>query len=190
MFMQSYCPEFKRNLVQKMLAEGGSKTVEALAKEHGVSRATAFRWVSKLGPEVTGLVRRNASSDKLSMAAKLRILLETRGLSEQELGEYLRRKGIYYAHLMQWRDEVLQDMAADKNSDRIPKSEEALVRRIRELERELKLKDKALKEATAILALKKKAASIWGGPEGEKSPSGIENESLISSKKEGETEPG
>jgi cell division septum initiation protein DivIVA len=50
-------------------------------------------------------------------------------------------------------------------------NEDALLRqRIKELQRELKLKDKALKEATALLALKKKAESIWGEQREKKSP--------------------
>lgn len=35
-------------------------------------------------------------------------------------------------------------------------------RRVRDLERELRRKDKALAEAAALLVLKKKAQAIWG----------------------------
>ena len=43
-------------------------------------------------------------------------------------------------------------------------------RKIRQLEKELNRKEKALAEAAALLILKKKVQSIWGGEEG--SPSG------------------
>jgi hypothetical protein len=46
-------------------------------------------------------------------------------------------------------------------------AEASLLKRIRELERELLLKDKALKEATALLVLKKKAESLFPAHEDE-----------------------
>jgi hypothetical protein len=39
--------------------------------------------------------------------------------------------------------------------------------RIRELERELRRKEKALAETAALLVLQKKARAIWGEPEDE-----------------------
>ena len=41
-------------------------------------------------------------------------------------------------------------------------------KRIKELERELARKEKALAETAALLTLKKKAHLIWGNPEGER----------------------
>jgi len=41
-------------------------------------------------------------------------------------------------------------------------------KRIKELERELRRKDKALAETAALLVLKKKAQAIWGEHEDEK----------------------
>ena len=43
-------------------------------------------------------------------------------------------------------------------------------KKIKELERELRRKDKALAEATALLILKKKAELIWGVVEDDESP--------------------
>jgi hypothetical protein len=71
-----------------------------------------------------------------------------------------------------------------QGKSKTPEKEAALLRRIRELEREVQLKDKALKEATAILVLKKKAESIWGvANEEEESPEKTEQEPSRLSKK-------
>ena len=40
-------------------------------------------------------------------------------------------------------------------------------KRIRQLERELHRKEKALAETAALMVLRKKADAIWGEPEGE-----------------------
>jgi len=49
-----------------------------------------------------------------------------------------------------------------------PKERNGEGQRIRELEAELRRKEKALAETAALLVLKKKAQAIWGEPEGEK----------------------
>ena len=43
-------------------------------------------------------------------------------------------------------------------------------RRVRELEKELRRKDKALAEASALLVLKKKAQAIWGDEDDDTTP--------------------
>ena len=44
------------------------------------------------------------------------------------------------------------------------------MRRVRELERELNRKEKALAEAAALLVLKKKAQAIWGDEDDDTDP--------------------
>lgn len=91
---------------------------------------------------------------------KLKVLLETQHLGDDELGAYLRNLGLFYSTLVQWRTEVLDDVKKNKPVDEKKKKEAQYLRKIRELEAELKMKDRALKEATAIINLKKKAELI------------------------------
>ena len=59
------------------------------------------------------------------------------------------------AQLQQWRDQMLVGLE--------PKAaKRAETKRIQELEKELRRKDKALAETAALLVLKKKAQAIWG----------------------------
>ena len=78
-------------------------------------------------------------------------------MPEEEVGALLRRRGLHQADLDRWREQMLQGLEA---SPRAAKSSES--RRIRELERDLRRKDAALAEASALLILKKKAQAIWG----------------------------
>jgi putative transposase len=89
---------------------------------------------------------------------KMRLVLEASQLSEDELGAFLRREGLHEAELDQWRDAMMSGLkpAASKRA----RSNEA--RRVRELEKELRRKDKALAEAAALLVLQKKVQALWG----------------------------
>ena len=91
---------------------------------------------------------------------KLAVVIEAAALSDEELGAFLRRKGIHEAQLKEWRQIVLSGL--EKPPSRFSKKSSAETRRIRELERELARKEKALAEAAALLVLKKKAQAIWG----------------------------
>ena len=89
--------------------------------------------------------------------AKLKAIVETAGLAEPELGLYLRREGLYSHQITAWRAEILAHFATRP----IPKKD-ARDETIRQLERELLRKDKALAEASALRILQKKVDVIWG----------------------------
>ena len=99
-------------------------------------------------------------------ADRLRILLETASLSDEELGAYLRAEGLHDAHLAQWRSDALNGLGGESAAARLQrksaKEGRAARERIAKLERELRRKDKALAEAAALLVLEKKVREIWG----------------------------
>ncbi len=86
-------------------------------------------------------------------------VVEASSLTEEQLGAFLRRKGLHQAQLKQWRGAMLLALGGDQKR-KAKSSPQA--RRLRELEKELRRKDKALAEAAALLILKKKAQAIWG----------------------------
>ena len=76
-------------------------------------------------------------------------------MGEEELGSYLRREGLHSVQLEQWTREFPEGQKAlSTRVKRRVTSEEK--RKIKELEREIRRKDKALAEATALLILKKR----------------------------------
>ena len=94
---------------------------------------------------------------------KLRIVLEASALSDEELGAFLRREGIHEAQLEEWRIKAMDAATGALKAPHAKKSERTPeARKIKELEREIHRKDKALAEVTALLALKKKIQEIWG----------------------------
>ena len=99
---------------------------------------------------------------------KYAVMIEAAALSDEELGAFLRKKGLHQANLKQWRQEMLAGLTETKA--RRSSKPSAETRRIRELERELARKEKALAEAAALLILKKKAQALWGDEDDDTAP--------------------
>lgn len=92
---------------------------------------------------------------------KLKAVLEAQGLPDEELGVFLRHKGLHETHLERWRQQMIEGLQP-KPPAKKTQSHPGDVKRIRTLEHELQRKDKALAETAALLVLKKKVQEIWG----------------------------
>jgi len=170
-----YPDRFKMNMIRQMTGPE-PMTAGALSEKVGIAQTTLSRWlreacVAKTHPEMdaaTGMAHEvNAvmTSPKRPQdwppEEKFKAVLEATRLPGDELGAFLRRKGIHETHLQRWRYQMLgglQNRPADKK--KMKKSPE--YKRIRQLEKEITRKDKALAETAALLVLKKKVQAIWG----------------------------
>lgn len=161
-----YSKEFKQGIVARMTGPR-ALPARALALEVGVSEATLSRWkndVSRVG-SMGKRTRRRIDSNKgmrpkdRSPEEKLRLIIEAASLSEDDLGEFLRREALHEADLDRWRYDSLAGLSAQV----VPKREADIeASRARKLEKELNRKDKALAEAAALLVLQKKVQELWG----------------------------
>lgn len=159
--MTEYSEAFKANMVKKLMVPGGP-TASALSIRSGISQPTLSRWlrdakeegVSK--PKPPTIVARRPGEWKPE--EKLRVLAQADGLMGDELGELLRREGLHEADLAEWRRAALGALGPTPKTP----SGSAEAKRVRELERELLRKDKALAETAALLVLKKKVQEYWG----------------------------
>ena len=156
-----YTEAFKDAMVVKMTVPGGM-TASMLSKETGVSQPTLSKW-KKSRANIEGMSNEKRSRRRpqdWSGEEKLKAIIETAKMSEEELGSYLRREGLHSSQLEQWRADVIAGLKVVRGKSKRLVSEEK--KKIKELEREVRRKDKALAEATALLILKKKAELIWG----------------------------
>ena len=96
-----------------------------------------------------------------SAEEKLKAVLEAAAIPDEQIGAFLRRKGIHETHLEQWRMQMLGGLGK-RRTNRKPSRRNTDIKRIRSLEKELRRKDKALAETAALLVLKKKVQEIWG----------------------------
>ena len=167
-----YSRAFRQQMVKKLVGPG-ARTATALAAETGVPQQTLSRWLREAGslPAMSeekngnGMVAKRRPQD-WRVEEKLRAVLEATSLSDEELGAFLRQKGLHEAQLAEWREAAFSALSS-RSTKRGGKGE---AKRIRELERELKRKDKALAETAALLVLKKKVQAIWGDGDDDTEP--------------------
>lgn len=165
-----YSEMFKRKMIQKLCGPDAISAY-ALSKQVDVPQTTLSKWLRMAGimpsfefPSNMNDTMRYPVTHKRpndwSPEEKLKIVLEAASLSDEKLGEFLRLKGLHETHLQQWRLQMLDGL--EKYPKRKHKMSAADARHIRELEKELRRKDKALAETAALLVLKKKVREIWG----------------------------
>jgi len=155
-----YSEELRDRVLHKALNSG--LTQEALAQEFGIGRSTLQKWLRDnrdQGGE--SMEKKERRPQDWSAQERFTAVIETSAMSEEELGAWCRSQGLYSHHLSQWKTEAIAGMEGHKSFQ--GRSE---LRRLREqnkqLKKELRRKDKALAETTALLVLKKKARTIWG----------------------------
>ena len=162
-----YTESFKAKMVQRMC---GPNAVSAtrLSREIGIGQPTLSRWVQaarSLAPMTKDRTSEPSMQSRSTRPAaeKLRIVMAAAALAADELGAFLRREGVHEAELEQWRSAVLDaGQAALEGGGPRAAARGVDGKRIKELERELRRKDKALAEAAALLVLQKKVREIWG----------------------------
>ena len=167
--MHKYSEDIKETMVKKLTHPGGPSTTQ-LAKEVGIPHQTLSRWIREYA-NVGGMEKKAKSTKDWSVEEKFEALMETGRLEGEELGKYLRQKGLYSTDLERWKEEFVKKTKAAGQRGR-PKKDPELIEARKEqkkLRKELRRKEKALAEASALLVLKKKAELIWGEPEDEES---------------------
>jgi len=154
---RKYPIELKKEMVKKLTVPGGPSAFQ-LSKAVGISQPALSRWVHEYGK--TGIMsNEERTPESWTSEEKVRVVLETTKLNEKELGAYLRKRGLHSVHLEKWKEEILEGMKRLENPEGEKREQ---TRKIKDLERELRRKEKALAETAALLVLKKKADLIWG----------------------------
>ena len=135
-----------------------SSAVEVVSREVGVSVATLERWRADALVNGAG-DRRNGGGQRWTPAARLEAVIATAAMDEAARSAWCREQGLYPTELDAWK----QDAIAGPGEPRAASAAEAREdrRRVKELERELRRKDKALAETAALLVLRKKLAAVF-----------------------------
>ncbi len=154
--MPEYSLDLKRRMVTKMTGPD-SRSARRLSEETGIPQPTLSRWKRELS-EAEGKRPQDWTASE-----RLEAVVEASQLSDAELGEFLRRRGLHASHLELWRRMAEEALAPRPRRSRERSKEKQEIRR---LERELDRKEKALAETAALLVLKKEADLIWGVEDG------------------------
>jgi hypothetical protein len=169
-------PEVVKARMVRRMAGPSAQSATSLADETGIPQPTLSRWLREAGSVPSVSKSRKQSSSKrqhippanaeasatarrpqdLGPLERAKVVVEASELGDDELGEFLRRRGLHREQLEQWR------AALEGALSGAPRRRSSEGQRVRELEREIARKDKALAEATALIVLKKKAAILFG----------------------------
>lgn len=159
--MARYSSERKAALLKKLLPPINMSVAE-LARQENISEVTLYNWRKHAKDGGTPVPGDNKLTDEWPAEAKFATVLETAALSEIELSEYCRRKGLYPEQVQQWRQACILGQQSARALQQAEKAQsKADKKRIRQLEQELRRKDKALAEAAALLILQKKLDAYW-----------------------------
>lgn len=165
-----YSEEFKLSIIARLLPPK-NVSVPDLVKETGVPKDTLYTWRNQYrNRQVHAKASGNHPAASLNNEEKLAIVIESASLNEVELGEYCRRKGFYPEQIAAWKNGFVHGSSAPLNKAEREQMREQTAT-IKQLEKELNRKDKALAETAALLVLQKKFQALWEEPEAEKSTS-------------------
>ena len=96
----------------------------------------------------------------LDSRGRLEAVIATATMDEAQRSAWCREKGAFPSALVQWRERGMAALAQPEEARAMPLETRQDRRRIKELEKDLRRKEKALAETTALLVLSKKLAAI------------------------------
>jgi hypothetical protein len=131
-----------------------SAAVQVVAHEIGVGVGTLERWLDDAQS-------RPARGRAWTAGARLEAVIATAAMNEAGKSAWCREHGVYPAELDKWRASCTTALADPEDLRASPQATRADRKRIKELERDLLRKDRALAETAALLVLSKKVAAIF-----------------------------
>ena len=137
-----------------------SAAIDVVAREIGIAAGTLERWREQARS-------RPARGRAWTAAGRLEAVVTTAAMNEAELSARCRSHGVYPQDLAKWRASATTALAAPEELRASPQATRADRKRIKELERELLRKDRALAETAALLVLSKKVQAIFSRGEDE-----------------------
>ncbi len=157
-------PKARKDAILSKMLLSHPPSIRELAQQEGLSETTLYNWRNQLRKEGRPVPEQNRSSENWSAQTKFAVVVETLSLSEVELSEYCRAKGLFPEQVRRWQEVSIQahtegGMGLDAASTQQIK---LLRKQNKHLEREILRKDKALAEAAALLILQKKVRALWG----------------------------
>jgi transposase len=145
-----YGQAFKDRAVARLLPPE-SATLDGVAHEIGVGVSTLERWRSEA-------LSRPARERAWTAAARFEAVLTTAAMDEAGKSAWCRENGVYPQELAAWRQSATQALAEPEEARASPQqTRQDRKRRIKELERDLRRKDKALAETAALAGAVKKS---------------------------------
>ena len=137
-----------------------SAALDLVAREVGIGAGTLERWREDAQS-------RPARGRAWTALARLEAVITSAAMSEASKSAWCREHGVYPSELDKWRASCTAALASPEEARASPQATRQDRKRIKELERDLLRKDRALAETAALLVLSKKVAAIFSKGEDE-----------------------
>lgn len=134
--------------------------MDDVSREVGIGTDTLARWRSDA-------LSKPARDRAWTAAARFDAVLTTASMDEVAKSAWCRAHGTYAQQVATWQQSATQALADPGDKRFTPLQTKQDRRRIKELERELLRKDRALAETAALLVLSKKVSAIFNMGEAE-----------------------
>ncbi len=173
---QKYTEGFKIQAVEKALNRSSEISLTEMANRLGISRSALQRWITQSKKHqletisanspsrVPTMTEKEKSPQDWSLEERLKLIIKSDGLREEECNELCRAQGLFPHHIKEWKQQFITGNIASSESKK-----QVTVKRLRNeikvLNKDLNRKNKALAETAALLVLKKKVDEIWGSNE-------------------------
>lgn len=151
--MARYGTKFKAQTVARLLPPE-SAPITTVSGESGVSVATLERWRADA-------LSMPARARAWTAAARLQAVIATAAMDEVQLSAWCREQGVYPMELQQWKENATAALSEIPEERISPQETRDARKRVKELERDLRRKDKALAETAALLVLSKQLQAIF-----------------------------
>jgi len=151
--MARYGQAFKDKALARLLPPE-SAAAHAVAQDLGIGVSTLERWREQAHSSPARGQGWNAGS-------RLEAVITTAALNESAKSAWCREHGVYPSELDQWRASCTTALSNPGEARASPQATRAAAKRIKELERDLLRKDRALAETAALLVLSKKVTAIF-----------------------------
>ena len=148
--MARYGQAYKDRIVARLLPPESS-AIDLVSREVGISVATLERW------RADALANGSAAgSPRWTAAARLQAVIVTAVMDEATRSAWCREQGLFPAELDAWKRDAIAGLGEPRAASAVEARQDR--RRVKELERELHRKDKALAETAALLVLSKNSS--------------------------------
>jgi hypothetical protein len=137
-------------------------SLRRIANELSIGAATVSKWRKELISE--DLLKEDVEQKTENFTAEqiFSFVIETSTMTEHELAEYCRSKGLFVEKVKEWRTISIQAHQSKAENqykqDSIRRSDK---KKIKTLEKELARKNQALAETAALLVLREKFNALW-----------------------------
>ena len=157
--MARYGQGFKDKAIARLLPPE-SAPLEVVARDVGIGADTLERWRKDSQS-------RPARGRAWTAGGRLEGVVTTASMNEADKSAWCREHGVYPEELAKWRASATTALSAPEELRASPQATRQDRKRIKELERELLRKDRALAETAALLVLSKKVHAIFSKGEDE-----------------------